>query len=164
MMSTMNRRELIKYLTFLAPLIKTPAVWAKNKSPEIAFTFDDPMIDDRGGLSWQEINHRILAALAKHRIKAVLFVTGKRVDSDMGRELIAAWNQMGNAIGNHSYSHLFFNKNNLALSEFESDVLRNEPLIRDYPHFVRLFRFPYFKEGDTAEKRDGARSFLQQHG
>ena len=160
----MNRRKFIKHTAAaVASFTALPAFGATRK-PEIAFTFYDPKTDKLAGLSWQEINNRILAALANHRIKAVLYVTGKRVDSDMGRELVAAWDQTGHAIGNHSYSHLFFNNSNITLSEFASDVLRNEPLIRDYAHFVRLFRFPYFKEGDTAEKRDAMRSFLQQHG
>jgi len=29
---------------------------------------------------------------------------------------------------------------------------------------VRLFRFPFFKEGDTVEKRDGMSAFLKEHG
>ncbi len=145
-------------------MIKSPTVWANNKRPEIAFTFDDPKTDAGAGLSWQEINERILSALAKHRIKAVLFVTGKRVDSKEGQQLLSAWDRAGHAIGNHSYSHFAFNSANVTLTQFEADFLRNEPLIRDYSHFVRLFRFPYFKEGDTVEKRDGMRSFLQQHG
>ena len=29
---------------------------------------------------------------------------------------------------------------------------------------MRLFRFPYFKEGETVDKRDGIRAFLRQHG
>ena len=160
----MNRRELIKYLAFLTPFVKTPAIWARDKSPEIAFTFDDPTIDSGGGLSWQEINERMLAALDKHRIKSILFVVGKRVDSDAGRTLVSAWDQAGHAIGNHSYSHLFFNSADTTLDQFESDFLRDEPMIRNYPHFVPLFRFPYFKEGETAEKRDGMRSFLHKHG
>ncbi len=159
----MNRRKFIKY-TAAATLFTALPVFPATRKPEIAFTFDDPKTDRLAGLSWQEINDRILAALAKHRIKAVLYVTGKRVDSEMGRALVAAWDQGGHAIGNHSYSHLFFNNTSITLSQFESDVLRDEPLIRDYQHFAHLFRFPYFKEGDTAEKRDGMRSFLQQHG
>src|SRR5262249_32265528 len=31
-------------------------------------------------------------------------------------------------------------------------------------HFSRLFRYPYFKEGNTVEKRDGMRSLLREHG
>lgn len=160
----MNRRELKIRTAILAPFINLPAVWATGKQPEIAFTFDDPETDESGGMSWQERNDRMLAALAKHRIKAVLFVTGKRVDSESGRRLVAEWDHAGHAIGNHSYSHMPFNHADITLAQFESDIFKNEPLIRDYRHFKRLFRFPYFKEGDTGEKRDGIRSFLQQHG
>jgi hypothetical protein len=89
-------------------------------------------------------------------------VTGKRVDSEAGRSLVAAWDKSGHAIGNHSYSHMFFNDADIKLTNFESDVLRNELLIHGHTHTIRMFRFPYFKEGETAEKRDGMRSFLQQ--
>ncbi|MBO0911639.1 MAG: polysaccharide deacetylase family protein [Acidobacteria bacterium] len=160
----MDRRDFIKCTAALTSFAALPAFGAIAEQAEIAFTFDDPKTDKLGGLSWQEINHRILAALRKHRIKAVLYVAGTRVDSEMGRDLVRAWDHAGHAIGNHSYSHLFFNNSKITLSHFESDVLRNEPLIRDYPHFVHLFRFPYFKEGDTVDKRDGVRSFLKQHG
>jgi peptidoglycan/xylan/chitin deacetylase (PgdA/CDA1 family) len=118
--------------------LKSGLLGAADKQPEIAFTFDDPKTDEGAGLSWQEINHRILAALDKHRLKAVLFVTGKRVDSDEGRHLVAAWDKDGHAIANHSYSHLAFNSPDVTLTQFESDILQDESLIRDYPRFVRL--------------------------
>jgi len=168
----MKRRGFLKLAAVFAPLTGTPTLWAKDARPEIAFTFDDPKTDGGAGLSWQLINERILSSLAKRKIKAVLFVCGKRVDSDAGQSLVAAWDRAGHDIGNHSYSHLYFNASggtdsdgsNVTLAAFEADVLKNEPLIRDYRHFVRLFRYPYFKEGDTAEKRDGMRSFLRQRG
>jgi peptidoglycan-N-acetylglucosamine deacetylase len=160
----MNRRDLIKSAALLAPFLVTKGSWAANEKPEIAFTFDDPKLDDGAGLTWQAINERILAALAKHRIQAVLFVTGKRVDSEAGRSLVSAWDQAGHAVGNHSYSHLDFNSGAVTLPQFESDFLKNDPLVRNYTNFVRLFRFPFFKEGETAEKRDGMRSELQKHG
>lgn len=158
----MNRREFTKYLTAVVPFTYTPGLWANREEPEIAFTFDDPKTDGGAGLSWQEINERMLRSLAKHNLKTVLFVTGKRVDSDVGRQLVAAWDQSGHAIGNHSYSHLFFNHPEVTLAQFETDVVKNEPLTRAYSHFLRLFRYPYFKEGETLEKRNGMRSYLQQ--
>ena len=166
----MNRREFIRLAAAVAPLTGVPTLWAKDARPEIAFTFDDPKTDGDAGLSWQQINEHILGSLAKHKIKATLFVCGKRVDSDAGQSLVTAWNQDGHDIGNHSYSHLYFNASGdaggakVTLAEFEADAFKNEPLIRSYSHFVRLFRYPYFKEGDTVEKRDGMRSFLRQHG
>jgi len=167
-----NRREFIKLAAVAAPLATAPTLWAKGAKREVAFTFDDPKTEGGAGLHWQEINERILGVLAKRRIKSVLFVCGKRVDSDAGQSLVAVWDRAGHDIGNHSYSHLYFNASSdansddskVTLAKFEADALKNEPLIRRYAHFVRLFRYPYFKEGDTVEKRDGMRSFLRQHG
>jgi hypothetical protein len=125
-------------------------------------TFDDPKTQETAGFSWQSINEHVLGALARHRIKSVLFVCGMRIDSDPGRQLIAAWDRPGHLIGNHSYSH--FNLDQVALADFEADTLQNEPLIASYRHFTRLFRFPSFKEGNTVAKRDGMRAFLQARG
>jgi peptidoglycan-N-acetylglucosamine deacetylase len=135
---------------------------ASAKGPEVAFTFDDPKTQETAGFSWQHINERVLGALARHKIKSILFVCGMRVDSEPGQRLIAAWDHQEHLIGNHSYSH--FNLDKVALSEFEADTLKNEPLIVSYRHFTRLFRFPSFKEGNTGEKRDGMRAFLQGRG
>jgi len=150
-----------------------PRASAQGRAPEIAFTFDDPTTDGSASLTWQEINERMLSALAANNLKAILFVVGKRVNSDSGKQLITAWDRAGHLIGNHSYSHLYFNVSTdndpdgfkkVTLAEFEADAMRNEPFIRSYQHFARLFRYPYFKEGDTVEKRDGMRAFLQEHG
>lgn len=157
----------------MASVASVPVAWGTPSAPEIAFTFDDPTTDGGASLTWPEINKRILDTLTKRKVKTVLFVCGKRVDSNAGRELIAAWDRAGHNIANHSYSHLYFNVSAktdsdtlkvITLPQYEADALKVEPLIRDYPHFVRLFRFPFFKEGDTVEKRDGMRSFLQDRG
>jgi peptidoglycan-N-acetylglucosamine deacetylase len=169
----MNRRQFLGLAAGVASLKSVPSVLKNNAAPEIAFTFDDPTTEGGADLAWREINDRILKTLANHRVKCVLFVCGKRVDSEAGRNLIAAWDRAGHGIANHSYSHLNFNGSieggpaglkKVSLAEFESDALRNEPLIRGYSYFVPLFRYPFFKEGDTLEKRDGMRAFLRQHG
>lgn len=160
----MNRRDFVRQVSALliAGPARLPLSFDMSGSPHIAFTFDDPSTEKRGTLTGSEINERMLAALAKHRIKAALFVCGKRIDSAPGRELITAWDSQAHLIGNHSYSHFFFD--DTGLQEFEADVAKNEPLIFGYAHFTRLFRFPFFKEGDTQPKRDGMRAFLQAHG
>jgi peptidoglycan/xylan/chitin deacetylase (PgdA/CDA1 family) len=158
----MLRREFLHYAAALAVLEQAPRGWAAAPRPEIAFTFDDPTTKDSANLTTREINGRILAALATHRIKAALFVCGMRIDSDAGHQLVNDWDTHGHLIGNHSYSHLNFNE--VTLPEFEADFAKNEPLIRSYRQFQRLFRYPYFKEGDTVQKRDGMRSFLVGRG
>src|SRR5215471_9507119 len=168
----MNRRQFLQYSGAAAALTATRnASGLDKRSPEIAFTFDDPKTEGDAGLPWREVNDRMLSTLAKQNVKAILFVCGKRVDSTSGADLIAEWDRAGHVIGNHSYSHLNFNEspdasnaNGVTLAQFESDARKNEPLIRGYRNFRRLFRYPFFKEGDTAEKRDGMRSFLQMHG
>lgn len=165
----MNRREFLQYTATTAMLSAVPVASKQNKSPEIALTFDDPTTDGGANLSWHDVNQRILATLAGHNLKSILFVCGKRVDRKAGQELIAAWDRAGHLVGNHSYSHLYFNASTdsgatVTLDEFEQDALKNEPIIREYQHFVRLFRYPFFKEGDTIEKRDGMRAFLREHG
>lgn len=161
----MNRREFLHGAAAIASLKGVSATLDGLRSTEIAFTFDDPTTDGGANLKWNELNERILAALAKHRIKSVLFVCGKRVDSSAGQQLIATWDHQGHLIGNHSYSHLFFDENEkVTLAEFQADALKNEPVIQGYDHFTKLFRYPFFKEGDTVEKRDGMRSFLKEHG
>lgn len=168
----MNRREFLRYSAAAAALSATRSAQALRKtSPEIAFTFDDPKTDSDAGLTWREINDRMLSTLTKQKVKAILFVCGKRVDSATGGDLVSDWDRAGHLIGDHSYSHLNFNESSdvsnadaVTLAQFESDALKNEPLIRGYRNFRRMFRYPFFKEGDTAEKRDGMRSFLQERG
>jgi peptidoglycan/xylan/chitin deacetylase (PgdA/CDA1 family) len=169
----MNRRRFLGFTAALASLESAPLVWGRNIAPEVAFTFDDPTTKGGANLAWQEVNDRILRTLKSRNVKSVLFVCGKRVDSETGRNLITAWDRAGHGISNHSYSHLNFNLSSdgepgglkkTTLAQFESDALKNEPLIRGYSHFLPLFRYPFFKEGDTVEKRDGMRAFLRQHG
>ena len=173
MIESMNRRQFLSYSAIAATLSGIPLAWGRDQVPEIAFTFDDPTTEGGANLAWHEVNERILATLAGNKLKSILFVVGKRVDSESGQHLVAAWDRAGHLIGNHSYSHLYFNVTTdtdpdgfkkVTLAEFEADALKNEPFIRTYPHFAQLFRYPYFKEGDTAEKRDGMRTFLKERG
>jgi len=100
------------------PLAGRLGIRSRVHSEGIAYKpFDDPRTDGGAGLSWQEIKERMLRSLAKHNLKSVLFVAGKRVDSDVGRQLVAAWEQSGHAIGNHSYSPLFFNHPEVTLAQ-----------------------------------------------
>lgn len=133
-----------------------------QREPEIAFTFDDPATNGGAGFQWPELNARILRALAQHKLKAALFVCGMRVDSAAGRQLLSSWDAEGHLIGYHSYSHLDLNV--VSAAEFERDALKGVALVSTYRHARRLFRYPYFKEGDTAQKRDAVREFLQARG
>lgn len=135
---------------------------AAASRPELAITMDDPKPDNMAGMTGDEINRRILDALQRARLKAALFCTGMRIDNPAGPPLLRAWDAAGHLICNHTYSHRFYGS--VTYENFAEDFLKNEPLIRGYRHFTRLFRYPFLKEGDTAEKRDRFRALLREHG
>ncbi|MDP9007809.1 MAG: polysaccharide deacetylase family protein [Pseudomonadota bacterium] len=131
-------------------------------SQSIALTFDDgPDMADKTGLSAAERNAAILSQLAEAHIKSILFVT--RTDSDKNRnELIRQWGEEGHRIGNHTATHPNFEQ--VSLADYEQEFRACDNAIRSMPGFARRFRFPYLKEGNTAEKRDGFRMFLDSSG
>jgi peptidoglycan/xylan/chitin deacetylase (PgdA/CDA1 family) len=146
----------------IVPLMAA-AVAASGAAPSVAITFDDGPDFVSGGTNAVAENDAILAALAGAKVKSVLFVAGKRVDSPAGLAAVAAWGKAGHIVANHSYSHHNLSAAKVTVEDFEADVLRNEELLRKLPGFARLFRFPFLKEGDTAEKRDAFRAFLRLH-
>ena len=110
----------------------------------------------------EERTRAILAALRTHSIKAAIFVVGRNVDSVLGQRLLKLWNDEGHIIGNHTYSHRDYTATDFF--NYTSDVVRCEALIKPHSQFRRLFRFPYLKEGNTAERRDRMRTRLAEHG
>lgn len=111
-----------------------------------------------------EKNRQILKALREGKVHSVLFASGHVVDSPDALALVKAWGKNGHRIANHSYAHAYFNKKTATLADFEADLLKNETLLRNVKNYTKWFRFPFLKEGDTVEKRDGARAFLREHG
>ena len=159
----MNRRIFLASSLVSALALRLPAR-AGRDAVEIAITMDDPKPDEQAGIPGMEINRRILATLHAARIRAALFVTGMRIDNAAGPALIGDWDHNGHLICNHTYSHRNYNSPAMTYDAFAADFLRDEPLIRGYRHFTRLFRYPALKEGDTAEKRDRFRELLRDHG
>ena len=129
----------------------------------IALSFDDgfdPVLRPDG----VNLNASMLRALTKHKVRAVFFVAGSRVDSDTGIELVQAWSSAGHLVASHGYSHLNFNSSKVTLETFVNDAKKNEVLLAKLPRWERRFRFPYLKEGDTEQKRDGYRQWLRDNG
>lgn len=133
------------------------------QATEVAITIDDPDLNsnDTPKLALDERNAAILAALRKHKdLKAALFVCGMRVDNEQGKKHLLDWDKAGHLIGNHSYSHFFYPR--AGFEKFSQDVMKGEAIISGLKNYRKFFRFPYLKEGDTAEKRDQMRAFLNE--
>lgn len=162
----MNRRNFVKVAglsAFAAGFGGVPAL-ARKAAPQFSITMDDFFWQDSLRLSSDERNQSILATLSKHSIKAALFVIGRNVEDDKGRELLSAWDRAGHMIANHTYSHRNLNARDADVKQYQDDILHAEALLKDFPRFRKYLRFPMLKEGDTVAKRDAMRAFLAEHG
>jgi hypothetical protein len=131
---------------------------------QISITIDDPNTYTTPLLSWQDRNNKILNTLDKHNLKAALFVCGMRINDENGKELLIHWDKKNHLICNHSFSHWFFNSKSISTYLFAQDFLKNDSLINGFKNYTKLFRFPYLKEGNNAEKRDSMREILSENG
>jgi hypothetical protein len=137
---------------------------ALRAQPTISFTFDDGVTNDMPGAPFKQWNRSILGHLDNAGIKAIFFVTGINKSDEKGRFLLASWNAKGHKIGNHTFSHLNYNSKSVTFEKFSAEFLRTDSIINSLSNYIRMFRFPYLKEGDTREKIDRFRAFLMAHG
>lgn len=162
----MNRREFSKSLALglaTVGLGGVPAI-AHKPAPQFAITMDDFHWHNAVKLTAAERNHAILDTLHANSLKAALFVAGRNIDSDEGKQLLSLWDKAGHLIGNHTYSHRNYNAPATVIEEYQQDILRAEALLKDFPRFKKYFRFPLLKEGDTIAKRDAMREFFAKNG
>lgn len=151
-------------LTFAAAIlfIIKIAIFSQDSSPQVSITFDDPNIETTGNMTWMQKDDAILETLAKNNLKSALFISGKRINFAEGKILLSKWNNAGHMICNHSYSHSYYHSKKQSLENYENDFLKCDSIINIYSGFTKLFRFPFLKEGDTPEKRDGFRKFMSE--
>jgi len=143
---------------FLAGILSAGA------QPTISFTFDDGITNNMPGYAFEEWNSMILEHLDKAGVRAVFFVTGNNKSDEKGKFLLASWNDAGHNIANHTFSHPNYNGKGITFEQFREELLRTDSLIRNYSHYLPLFRFPYLKEGDTREKVDRFRACMNERG
>jgi peptidoglycan-N-acetylglucosamine deacetylase len=161
-MAIMQRRQFIRRLSAGATALAFSHAFG-SAQPQVAITMDDINLVGESPAENEAINRAILDALgSRSRLQAAAFVRGRSVDNEAGKRVLQDWNDAGHLIANHTYSHWFYHKR--SVEEFEADILRCEELIKSYPRFARLFRFPMLKEGDTVDRRDRMRAFLKGRG
>jgi peptidoglycan/xylan/chitin deacetylase (PgdA/CDA1 family) len=136
------------------------------RAQSVAFTFDDgPQLAPTPLLSPQQRNQALLDALAKHHVQAALFVTaGNGADRPEGYALAKAWGAAGHAVGNHTMTHPDLHSAKLSVEQYQQEILACDAIIRTLPGYQKWFRYTFLREGNTPEKRDGMRAFLQHQG
>ena len=141
---------------------------AAVSQPELAITFDDLPAHSAlpPGETRVEIADRIISALKAAGAPPIYgFVNGVREEQEpASTPVLAAWRAAGFPLGNHTWSHMNLDTN--STGEFEADVVRNEPLLREEMGDAdwRWLRYPFLAEGDTPEKRRDVRAFLADRG
>jgi len=141
-----------------------PEVIQKVKKPSVSFTFDDGITNDIVHYKFEEWNSLILNTLSEANLKAIFFVSGFNKTDQKGKYLLTEWDKQNHSIANHTFSHPNFNDKNNTLEIFEDELIQTDSIIKSYKNYLKYFRFPYLKEGKTAEKINGIRSILKKHG
>lgn len=132
--------------------------------PFISFTFDDGNTADMPGYTFEQWNKMILDNLDKDGVKAIFFVNGSNKTDLKGQFLLKCWDERRHKIGNHTFSHPDYNDKDETFEKFSNELLQNDSIINKLHNYIRLFRFPYLKEGDTKEKVDQFRAFMKTQG
>jgi len=131
-----------------------------NQVRKIAFTFDDGDTSSYKDFPFEVWNNSILSTLDKYQLKAILYAHGKNKLNEKGRFILQSWNDHGHLIGNHSFAHKNYSHPKATFQWFKDDFLKNDSIIRHYSNYVKLYRFPYLKQGETKEKVDSVQSFF----
>lgn len=131
-------------------------------SKQLAISLDDAPRSATGYFDGPSRAERLIQELKQHQVEQVtFFAVTQDLDSE-GRARLKQYAEAGHIIANHTHSHPDFNK--LSLDEYVEDFLKADEELKNFPNTRKLFRFPYLREGDTVEKRDGMREKLAELG
>lgn len=150
-------RHMLLYMTFFLSCGTALAA-------EFAITLDDPRVSDTPVFAAGILDQKIRSQLKAAKLQAALFVCGQRIDSDAGNTLLSQWDADGHLIANHSYSHLYYHSKKITSKRYIDDIRQGHEIIKGYKNFTPLYRYPYLKEGNTAQKRDLVRQWLSKQG
>jgi len=137
-------------------------------APKLAFTFDD--LPAHGplppGMARPAVVASILKTLKAENMPPTYgFVNGFRmVDWPYQVEILRAWRDAGQPLGNHTWSHPELDK--LTAQQYIANIAKNEATLRsvDAQGDWKWFRYPFLEEGDTVAKREAVRAWLKAHG
>ncbi|MGN0859973.1 MAG: polysaccharide deacetylase family protein, partial [Stenotrophomonas sp.] len=126
----------------------------------LSLTFDDGLNPDAQPAAAQW-NAQLLAQLEQAGITAMVFPARVRTGPGSGTGLIADWPAAGHAVGNHTSEHRSLAASTVSLADFIEQASQAQDHFGHLPGWQRMLRFPYLKEGNSVDKRDGMRAWLQ---
>lgn len=128
----------------------------------LALSFDDgldPVLNSEA----RYINNQILSTLKQHKIHAILYPSVSKIGGKEAIDIVSVWGEQGHRIGNHGNLHLNLNRKEVDLADYLQDMQQGHNAFHQLQGFVPRYRFPFLKEGNTLEKREGVRQWLAQH-
>lgn len=150
----------------LLPLLVVLLAVSPLRAQQIALTFDD--LPENGELpphvTRLQIARSILATLKREKMPPIYGFVNAVSFEDAPEEIsfLKAWRAAGQPLGNHTYSHASLTADTVA--QYETEIAKDEPVLKRMmgSQDWRWFRYPYLSEGETLEKRDAIRSYLEQ--
>ncbi len=129
---------------------------------KIAITFDDAPMYGGPLLTGEERTQMLLEALASVGAEATFFATTHDLEVANAMARLAAYNDGGHLIANHTDSHAA--ASSTGVSEFMNDIAAADAILSDFSNHRPWFRFPYLDEGNTVGMREAYRDGLDQLG
>ncbi|GHF79812.1 polysaccharide deacetylase family protein [Thalassotalea marina] len=134
----------------------------QSQAKEIAITFDDSPRHATGYFDGKTRALKLIEQLKQHDVPQVAFFSvSSRLDKE-GIERLKLYANAGHVIANHTHNHPNFNQ--LTLAQYQENFLLADEKLSTFKNYKKWFRFPYLREGDTQEKRDGMRKTLADNG
>lgn len=131
-------------------------------SKELALTFDDAPRKATGYFDGQTRAKKIIQQLKKYKVEQVVFYAVTKDLDEEGISRLKKYSEAGHILANHTHSHPDFSQT--SLNEFVEDFEKAHEKLAEFKNVYKFFRFPYLREGDTLQKRDGMRNKLKELG
>ena len=99
--------------------------------------------------------------MKKHNIQSVFYVTTKGFDRPGGKERVKMYAKAGHLLANHTHTHPNYRKTKIV--DYMQDFNMAHNKLKDMPNFMKWFRYPFLREGESIVKRDAMRNHLYSH-
>lgn len=163
------KSKIMKLIIIISVLISQLQL-AQNKN--VCFSFDDLPVVNYGmtDTTFQKILlENLILNLNKYKIPAIGFVNENKLYDDTINpfqvSLLKEWVKNGFDLGNHTFSHLDYNKVNFF--NFTKDLLKGENISKQILNkenkSLKYFRHPFLHMGNTKEKADSLNDFLHNN-
>src|SRR6266581_2454356 len=126
--------NIFRGLRVIVATIAALATDSTAKAQQIAFTWDDLPAHSAlpQGETRTEIGRRLIGTMKQAHLPPVYgFVNGVAIEREpASAPMLKDWRDAGFPLGNHTWSHM--NLNTSSLADWEADLLKNEPVLRQY--------------------------------